>query len=71
MAKFRVRLTRDQTEFADVFVEAPNVEEAFFLAVKKAGRYGELLPAVWWEQNDGNDSKVYLGDSEEDVEEIE
>ena len=71
MAKFRVRLTRDQTESADVFVEAPNVEEAFFLAVKKAGRYGELLPAVGWEQNEGNDSKVYLGDSEEDVEEIE
>jgi hypothetical protein len=72
MATFRVRLQRDQTESADVFVEAPSKEEAFDIAVKKAGRYGELLPAVGWEQNDGNDSEVYLGDDrdiEEDAEE--
>jgi hypothetical protein len=68
MATFRVRLTRDQTESLDVFVEAESKDKAFEAAVEKAGRYGEL--ANGWELNEGNPAEVYLGDNEGDIQKL-
>jgi len=68
MMKFKVLVTRDCTESVSVEVEADSRDEAAGKACSKA--YGDY--DLEWTYNDGSGSDYpYLGDEDEDVEEVE
>lgn len=68
MPKYRVLLTREASEHAEVIVEADSVKEAREEALEEAGTYGEN---VNWEVDDGNCREAYLCDGDGCVEELE
>lgn len=67
--KFKVRLTRDATESADVIVESDTYKEAKekALACVHDSSVNLLLK---WEVNEGNHSRAYIADEDEDVQEV-
>lgn len=61
MAYFKVLITRDATESAEVIVEAKNIEDA-----KEKCLTREVASKAEWSIND-NDGDVYLGDDSDDA----
>jgi hypothetical protein len=68
LKKYKVRLTSEATMSADVMVEAKSVEDAKDVAL---GLALEGSPRLKFELNEGNPIDPYLGDEENDVEEVE